>query len=196
MCNGFDCCCAFHCVVTFQIIVLDKLVMPFKQQLLRGHCCWQTIRHLHGKNLLLLDPSKTKILSYSAMQRTSLAVGKSIPKNFWTQSLPQHETHSSCIWGEIYHHCSRCLPSCQNDSWFLHPTASVLRNPTSPKNLRLPNLGGHESWLMTQRLLSQTQRTKIGFMQRVHGLANDKDGIFAKSSRPGTLQQSEETWTS
>ena len=59
---------------------------------------WQIMRRLRAKKIVLLDPSKTKMVSYSAMKRTSLADGESISNTIWTQSLPHHWTHRWYIW--------------------------------------------------------------------------------------------------
>jgi len=58
---------------------------------------WQTTQRFRGKNLTLLDPSKTKMLSYSAMRSTSLTDEESISKIFWTQSLPYNPRHRGSL---------------------------------------------------------------------------------------------------
>ena len=65
------------------------------------------------KHLILLDLSKTKMVSCSEM-RTFLAAGESISKIFWTRSLSDHRTYRRIhLWEEKYRY-SRGRISCQN----------------------------------------------------------------------------------
>jgi len=52
------------------------------------------------KDLTLLDKSKTKMMSHSAMRKTSLADGKRISKIFQIQSPPHHQKNTSYIFGK------------------------------------------------------------------------------------------------
>jgi len=78
--------------------------------------------------LILLDPSKTKMVSYSEMRRTSLVHGERTSNIFQTQSLSHHRTHMTYIWGRKYHHCSRSLfPYQSTEGW---EGCKLLWNPT------------------------------------------------------------------
>ena len=35
---------------------------------------------------------------------------------------------------------------------------------------------GHESWVMTERILTQVQAPKLGVLRRVHGVTNGRSG--------------------
>jgi len=52
---------------------------------------------LVAKNLILLDPSKTKMVSYSAMRRTSLVDGESILRSLKPSTLLHHRTHTRYV---------------------------------------------------------------------------------------------------
>ena len=65
-----------------------------------------------AKYLMLPDPSKTKMVSYSAMGRTSSTGEENVSRIVWTQSLSQHRRHRRYILG-------RKIPS-------LLPTSSQL----------------------------------------------------------------------
>jgi len=69
------------------------------------------------KHVILLDLSKTKMVSCSEM-RTFLAAGQSISKIFWTRPISDHRTYWRIhLWEEKYRH-SRGRISCQNtEGW-------------------------------------------------------------------------------
>ena len=51
---------------------------------------WKTFGVFATKYIILLDPSKTKSVCYSAMWRTSLIDGESTSNVYWTQSTSYH----------------------------------------------------------------------------------------------------------
>ena len=51
------------------------------------------------------------------------------------------------------------------------------------KSILVPILTyGHESWLMTERILTQVQATKMGFLRRVNGVTKGRTDVRL---RPG-----------
>jgi len=69
----------------------------------------QTIWCVHGKNLILLDTAKTKIVSCSAMRWED-----SFKYLVNLASVINGHTVLRCIWGGKYHWCSQNLPNFQN----------------------------------------------------------------------------------
>ena len=92
---------------------------------------WQTIQHLRCKNLIFLDPSNTKTVSYSTMRRTSLADGESIPKTFWTHLPTIGDTWDTFGTGK-YYHCNRSFPTCQNTENSWRPRCNPIWNAQKP----------------------------------------------------------------
>jgi len=66
-----------------------------------------------AKDLVLLDPLKTKMVTCLAMRRTSLTDGENISKIFQTQPLSIYEERGVHFWGRRNHHCNRSLTSFQ-----------------------------------------------------------------------------------
>ena len=67
-----------------------------------------------AKELILLGPSKTKMVSYSAMRKTSLGRWKEYFKDLLSTVTITPPNTRGTLAGEKHHQCSWTLPCCQN----------------------------------------------------------------------------------
>jgi len=67
-------------------------------------CSGKQPGHFMANDFILLDPSKTKIVSRSSIRRTSLEDGERNSKIFQNPSIPHYQTHRRYIWGSDRSH--------------------------------------------------------------------------------------------
>ena len=99
----------------------QKFACSYTYWLQHNKAFWQAFGVSSENDPIFLHPPKTKIVSYSAMRRTSLADGESISKIYCSRSLSHHQIRRRCNLWKKYHECSRSLPGCPNierSEWF------------------------------------------------------------------------------